>query len=41
MPDLKRPPQRLNLRPDEDVGAPVVEIRKLWTRFGRTVIHRT
>jgi phospholipid/cholesterol/gamma-HCH transport system ATP-binding protein len=40
MPDQKRPPQRLNMRPDEEVGAPVVEIRKLWTRFGRTVIHQ-
>ena len=40
MPDVKRTPQRLNLRPDEEVGAPVVEIRKLWTRFGRTVIHQ-
>ena len=33
-------PQRLNLRPDEDVGKPVVEIRNLWTRFGRTVVHQ-
>jgi phospholipid/cholesterol/gamma-HCH transport system ATP-binding protein len=33
-------PQRLNRKPDEDVGAPVVEIRKLWTRFGRTVVHQ-
>ena len=35
-----RPPQRLNLRPDEEVGAPVVQIRNLWTRFGRTVVHQ-
>jgi len=35
-----RAPQRLNKRPDEDVGPPVVEIRNLWTRFGRTVIHQ-
>ncbi len=40
MADLKRAPQRLNLRPDEEVGAPVVQIRNLWTRFGRTVIHQ-
>ena len=33
-------PQRLNLRPDEEVGKPVVEIRNLWTRFGRTVVHQ-
>lgn len=36
----QRQPQRLNKRPDEDVGAPVVEIRNLWTRFGRTVVHQ-
>ncbi len=41
MADLKeRAPQRLNKRPEEDVGPPVVEIRKLWTRFGRTVVHQ-
>ena len=40
-PDAKqRQPQRLNKRPEEDVGAPVVEIRNLWTRFGRTVVHQ-
>ena len=32
--------QELNLRPDEEVGAPVVQIRKLWTKFGRTVVHQ-
>ena len=32
--------QELNLRPDEEVGAPVVQIRNLWTRFGRTVVHQ-
>jgi len=32
--------QQLNLRPDVEVGAPVVEIRNLWTRFGRTVVHQ-
>ena len=32
--------QHLNLRPDEEVGAPVVQIRNLWTRFGRTVVHQ-
>lgn len=36
----KREPQRLNLRPDVEVGPPVVEIRNLWTRFGRTVVHQ-
>jgi phospholipid/cholesterol/gamma-HCH transport system ATP-binding protein len=35
-----RAPQRLNRRPDEDVGPPVVQIRDLWTRFGRTVVHQ-
>ena len=33
----QRQPQRLNKHPEEDVGPPVVEIRNLWTRFGRTV----
>ena len=36
----QRQPQRLNKRPEEDVGPPVVEIRGLWTRFGRTVVHQ-
>jgi phospholipid/cholesterol/gamma-HCH transport system ATP-binding protein len=36
----KRAPQRLNRRPDEEVGPPVVQIRGLWTRFGRTVVHQ-
>ena len=36
----QREPQRLNKRPEEDVGPPVVEIRNLWTRFGRTVVHQ-
>ena len=40
MPDTKRRRQELNLRPDEEVGAPVVQIRNLWTRFGRTVVHQ-
>ncbi|MCC2954656.1 ATP-binding cassette domain-containing protein [Massilia sp. IC2-477] len=41
MADTKpRQPQQLNKRPDEDVGPPVVEIRNLWTRFGRTVVHQ-
>jgi phospholipid/cholesterol/gamma-HCH transport system ATP-binding protein len=35
-----RAPQRLNRRPDEEVGPPVVQIRDLWTRFGRTVVHQ-
>ena len=35
-----RPPQRLNMRPHEDVGPPVVEIRSLRTQFGRTVVHQ-
>jgi phospholipid/cholesterol/gamma-HCH transport system ATP-binding protein len=36
----KRPRQALNRRPDEEVGPPVVQIRDLWTRFGRTVVHQ-
>jgi phospholipid/cholesterol/gamma-HCH transport system ATP-binding protein len=36
----KRALQRLNRRPDVEVGPPVVEIRNLWTRFGRTVVHQ-
>jgi phospholipid/cholesterol/gamma-HCH transport system ATP-binding protein len=36
----ERTPQKLNLRPDEEVGPPVVEISNLWTRFGRTVVHQ-
>jgi phospholipid/cholesterol/gamma-HCH transport system ATP-binding protein len=40
MPDTKQRRQELNLRPDEEVGAPVVQIRNLWTRFGRTVVHQ-
>jgi len=32
--------QRLNMRPDEEVGPPVVQITKLWTKFGRTVVHQ-
>jgi phospholipid/cholesterol/gamma-HCH transport system ATP-binding protein len=35
-----RPPQRLNRRPDVEVGPPVVEISGLSTRFGRTVVHQ-
>jgi ABC-type transporter Mla maintaining outer membrane lipid asymmetry ATPase subunit MlaF len=40
MDNTKPPRQRLNRRPDEDVGPPVVQIRNLWTRFGRTVVHQ-
>jgi phospholipid/cholesterol/gamma-HCH transport system ATP-binding protein len=40
MPETDRPPQQLNRKPEEDVGPPVVEIRNLWTRFGRTVVHQ-
>jgi phospholipid/cholesterol/gamma-HCH transport system ATP-binding protein len=36
----KRAPQRLNRRPDVEVGPPVVEISSLWTKFGRTVVHQ-
>jgi phospholipid/cholesterol/gamma-HCH transport system ATP-binding protein len=36
----QRPPQQLNRKPEEDVGPAVVQIRKLWTRFGRTVVHQ-
>jgi phospholipid/cholesterol/gamma-HCH transport system ATP-binding protein len=32
--------QRLNMRPDEEVGPPVVQIQNLWTKFGRTVVHQ-
>jgi phospholipid/cholesterol/gamma-HCH transport system ATP-binding protein len=35
-----RAPQRLNRKPEEDVGPAVVQIRNLWTRFGRTVVHQ-
>ncbi len=35
-----RAAQRLNRRPDEQVGQPVVLIRGLWTKFGRTVVHQ-
>lgn len=38
--DKQRPPQQLNRKPEEDVGPPVVEIRNLWTKFGKTVIHQ-
>lgn len=36
----KQRQQHLNLRPDVEVGAPVVQIRNLWTKFGRTVVHQ-
>jgi phospholipid/cholesterol/gamma-HCH transport system ATP-binding protein len=39
-PKPKRTPQRLNRLPDEEVGPPVVQIRDLWTKFGRTVVHQ-
>jgi phospholipid/cholesterol/gamma-HCH transport system ATP-binding protein len=39
-PKPTRTAQRLNRRPDEEVGPPVVQIRDLWTRFGRTVVHQ-
>ncbi|MES3023104.1 MAG: ATP-binding cassette domain-containing protein [Pseudomonadota bacterium] len=28
------------MKPDEDVGPPVVQIEGLWTKFGRTVVHQ-
>ncbi|MET0857183.1 MAG: ATP-binding cassette domain-containing protein [Telluria sp.] len=28
------------MKPDEDVGPPVVQIERLWTKFGRTVVHQ-
>ena len=40
VPKPQRPPQQLNRKPEEDVGPPVVQIRNLWTRFGRTVVHQ-
>ena len=36
----EREPQRLNMRPHEDVGPPVVQISGLRTQFGRTVVHQ-
>lgn len=36
----QRAPQRLNRKPQEDVGPPVVEICGLWTQFGKTVVHQ-
>ena len=35
-----REPQRLNMRPQEDVGPPVVQISGLRTQFGRTIVHQ-
>jgi phospholipid/cholesterol/gamma-HCH transport system ATP-binding protein len=35
-----RLPQRLNRLPDVEVGPPVVEISRLSTKFGRTVVHQ-
>ena len=32
--------QQLNMKPNEDVGPPIVRIENLWTKFGRTVIHQ-
>ena len=31
---------RLTLKPEQKVGAPVVQISGLWTKFGRTVVHQ-
>ncbi|MES2757326.1 MAG: ATP-binding cassette domain-containing protein [Pseudomonadota bacterium] len=28
------------MKPDEDVGPPVVQIERLWTKFGKTVVHQ-
>lgn len=36
----EREPQRLNMRPHEDVGPPVVQISGLRTQFGRTIVHQ-
>lgn len=36
---LQRMPQQLNVKP-RDAGPPVVEVRNLWTRFGRNVVHQ-
>ncbi|WLI88778.1 ATP-binding cassette domain-containing protein [Massilia sp. R2A-15] len=36
----QREAPRLVLKPDEDVGPPVVEIDGLWTKFGKTVVHQ-
>ena len=40
MATLARRAQRLNKMPDEDVGPPIVEIKGLWTQFGKTVVHQ-
>ena len=39
-PPQDRLPQQLNRKPEEDVGPPVVDIRNLWTKFGKTVVHQ-
>jgi phospholipid/cholesterol/gamma-HCH transport system ATP-binding protein len=36
----KREAPRLMMKPDADVGPPVVEIEGLWTKFGKTVVHQ-
>jgi len=36
----KRRSQSLNRPPEGDVGEVVVDIRGLWTKFGRTVVHQ-
>ena len=36
----ERAAPRLTLGPDQKVGAPVVQITGLWTKFGRTVVHQ-
>jgi len=36
----ERAAPRLTLGPDQKVGAPVVQISGLWTKFGRTVVHQ-
>jgi len=40
IPNQQRLPQRLNRRPDIEVGPPVVQVENLWTQFGRTVVHQ-
>jgi phospholipid/cholesterol/gamma-HCH transport system ATP-binding protein len=36
----KREAPRLTLKPEQDVGPPVVQIEGLWTKFGKTVVHQ-
>ncbi|MDB5907416.1 MAG: transporter ATP-binding protein [Massilia sp.] len=39
-PTPKREAPRLTMKPEEEVGPPVVQIEGLWTKFGKTVVHQ-